>query len=70
MLASLIWLFWFTCLLDSSCQKKKLSFAIHLKFFYNKHRSMKELDLVNKVNKHLGFETSKYIKVDPYVHPN
>jgi hypothetical protein len=31
---------------------------------------MKELDLVNKVNKHLGFETSKYIKVDPYVHPN
>jgi len=32
--------------------------------------SLKELNLVNEVIKHLGFETSKYIKVDPYVHLN
>jgi hypothetical protein len=37
---------------------------------YRSMISLKELDLVNEVIKHLRSETSKYIKVDPYVHPN
>ncbi len=31
---------------------------------------LKESTLVNEAIRHLGYKTSKYIKVDPYVHPN
>jgi hypothetical protein len=29
---------------------------------------LKDSTLVNEIIKHLGYKTSKYIKVDPYVH--
>jgi len=31
---------------------------------------LKDSTLVNEIIKHLGYKTSKYIKVDPYVHFN
>jgi hypothetical protein len=32
--------------------------------------SLEESTLVNKTIRHLGYKTSKYINVDPYVHPH
>ncbi len=73
MLALLIWLLWHTCLLNVNCWKEKKSLTIHLEFLYNRHWPMiglKELAFVNETIKCLGYKTSRYRKVDPYVHPN
>jgi hypothetical protein len=51
----------------------KKSFLIHFEFLYNGHKPMiglKDSTFVNETIKHLGYKTSKYIKVDPYVHFN
>jgi hypothetical protein len=32
--------------------------------------TLKISTLVNEAIRHLGYKTSKYIKVNPYVHPN
>jgi hypothetical protein len=52
---------------------KKQFFVIHLEFLDNRHRcmiSLKELTLVDEAIKCLGYTTLRYIKVDPYAHPN
>jgi hypothetical protein len=32
--------------------------------------NLKELTFINEAIKHLGYKTSKYIKLDPYIHLN
>jgi hypothetical protein len=51
----------------------KLSFIIHLEFLDIRHKHMinlKKSTLVNESIKRLRYKTLKYIKANPYVHPN
>jgi len=32
--------------------------------------NLKESTFINEVLKHLGYKTSMYIKLNPYIHPN
>jgi len=63
-------LIWFTCLLNV-----RFIYILCNSFwiFYNRHRPMinlKESTFINETIRHLKYKTLKYIKGDPYVHPN
>jgi hypothetical protein len=51
----------------------KLSFIAHLEFFDIRHKhiiNLKESTLVDESFKCLRYKTLRYIKANPYVHPN
>ncbi len=49
---------------------KKIILQFILNSFYNRNRPMIILKESTFVIKHLGYKILKFIKVDPYVHPN